>query len=90
MSSDVMRFRQLVVEAVRANPAAVALDPASLARLDDPSTDTSFDELGFDSLARMELAIWLQLEAGIVVGESELTGHPSVDALAAFLAGQST
>ena len=58
------------------------------ARLADPAADCAFDELGFDSLARMELCIWLQIEAGLEVTEGEVLDHPSVAALAAHLAAR--
>jgi acyl carrier protein len=84
--SDPARLRALVADGVRQNPVVPVLDPAMLARLDDPAADCSFDELGFDSLARMELCIWMQVEAGIEVTEGEMLDHPSVAALAAHLA----
>lgn len=80
------RLRALVAEGVRQNPVVPVSDPALLARLADPAGDCSFEELGFDSLARMELCIWLQVEAGLEVTEAELLDHPSVAALAAHLA----
>ena len=46
-----------------------------LALLDDPSSDCGFEALGFDSLARMELCIWLQLEAGIEIAETIKLGE---------------
>ena len=88
MSPEYARMRQLVVDAVRANPAVEIVDPELLAALDDAGADCTFEALGFDSLARMELSIWLQLEAGITIGESEVMSHPSVDALATYLAAR--
>lgn len=86
MTRPVAEIRRLVVQAVRQNPVAIVSDPALIARLDDPAKDCHFDELGFDSLARMELCIWMQLEAGIEIGEAVLLDHPSVNALAQRLA----
>ncbi|CAH0252660.1 acyl carrier protein [Roseomonas sp. CECT 9278] len=80
------RLRDLVATGVRANPVVTVNDPALLARLADPAADCSFEELGFDSLARMELCIWMQVEAGFEVTEGELLDHPSVGALATHLA----
>ncbi len=86
MTRPVAELRRLVAQAVRENPVAMVSDPALLARLDNPAMDCRFDELGFDSLARMELCIWMQLEAGIEIGEAVLLDHPSVNALARRLA----
>jgi polyketide synthase 7 len=85
---DAAALRALLAEGVRQNPIAVVSDSALLARLADPAADCAFDELGFDSLARMELCIWLQIEAGLEVTEGEVLDHPSVAALAAHLAAR--
>ena len=90
MSRDVAAMRALLAAGVRANPVVRVEDPALLARLDDPAGDCGFEALGFDSLARMELCIWLQLEAGIEIAENEIAEHPSVAALAAWLAARQT
>jgi hypothetical protein len=81
-------LRALIAEGVRQNPVVFVSDPALLACLADPAADCSFDALGFDSLARLELCIWIQLEAGFEVTEAELLDHPSVAALAAHLAAR--
>ena len=78
----------LIVAAVKANPAISATDSAIAARLADPGSDCAFEELGFDSLARMELSIWLQVEAGIEISEEEVLAHPTVNALARHLSGR--
>lgn len=83
---DAARLRDLVATAVRENPVAVVSDATLLARLADSAADCSFDELGFDSLARMELCIWMQVEAGLEITEGEVLDHPTVRALAAHLA----
>ena len=88
MTSDLTAFRSLVVDAVRANPVALVDDPDLLARLANPARDCTLEELGFDSLARMELSIWLQMEAGIEIAEADILEHPSVNALAAYLAAR--
>ena len=86
MSGDLAAMRALVVRAVLANPVTLFPDDATRARLEDPAADCTFEELGFDSLARMEFCIWMQLEAGIEIAEAVLLDHPSVAALAAYLA----
>ncbi|MBB5689382.1 acyl carrier protein [Roseomonas alkaliterrae] len=83
---DRAALRALIAEGVRQNPVVTVTDPDLRALLDDPAAECSFEALGFDSLARMELCIWLQLEAGIEVSEAALLDHPGVAALAAHLA----
>lgn len=56
------------------------------AKLDDPSFDISFAALGMDSLAGMELSIWLELERGLEVSEVEIQEMRSLNGLALFLA----
>jgi len=80
------RFRRIVVEAVHENPVAVIADPTMRARLDDPDADCTFDELGFDSLARLSLAVHLDAEHGIQISEQDVEQHGSVVRLATFLA----
>lgn len=88
MTRDLTALRALVVRGVLDNPALVIVDPPLLARLADPAADCGFEELGFDSLARLEFCVWMQVEAGIEIGEAALLDHPSVMALAAYLAAR--
>ncbi|BDG73922.1 acyl carrier protein [Roseomonas fluvialis] len=88
ITRDAAALRALVAEGVRQNPVVFVSDPVLLARLADPAADCSFEALGFDSLARMELCIWIQLEAGLEVTEAEMLDHPSVAALSAHLAAR--
>lgn len=85
---DVATLRALIAEGVRQNPVVFVSDPVQLARLADPLADVDFDALGFDLLARMELCIHIQLEAGVEVTEAEMLDHPSVATLAAHLAAR--
>jgi acyl carrier protein len=85
---DAAALRALIAEGVRQNPVVTVSDPRLLARLDNPAADCGFEEMGFDSLARMELCIWMQLEAGIELTDGEVLDHPSVAALAAHIAAR--
>jgi len=85
---DRATLRAIIAEGVRQNPVVTVSDPALLAQLADPAADCGFAELGYDSLARMEFCIWMQLEHGIEIGEAALLDHPSVAALAAHLAAR--
>ena len=78
--------RRLIVDAVLANPVVSVGDAGILARLSTPTDDCTFEELGFDSLARMELCIWIQMEAGIEIAEDVVMSNGSINALAASLA----
>ena len=88
MTDRLAVLRAMLAEGVRQNPVVSVTDAALLARLDDPRADCGFEELGYDSLARMEFCIWLQVEHGIEIGEGALLDHPSVMALAAHLASR--
>jgi hypothetical protein len=83
---DVLRMRQYVLAAIAANPAAGPESPEAMARLNDAGRDCSFEELGFDSLARMELCIFLETEYGIPVTVGEVEACATVNAMAAHLA----
>jgi acyl carrier protein len=83
-----MRFRENALAALRQNP-LVFFPEGYDARLDDPSFDLSFDELGMDSLAGMELSIWLELEQGHEVTVVEVQEMESLNGLARFLASRS-
>jgi acyl carrier protein len=87
-SHDTAALRALIAEGVRQNPVVFVSDPVLLARLADPAADVTFEALGFDSLARMELCIHIQLDGGLEVTEAEMLDHPSVASLAAYLAAR--
>jgi hypothetical protein len=86
MMRDRAALRAIIAEGVRQNPVVTVTDASVLARLADPAAECGFEELGYDSLARMEFCIWMQLEHGIEIGEAALLDHPGVGALAAHLA----
>lgn len=88
MSGDHRLQRSWIVKATKAITLNGRNAPELFARLDDPDCDCSFEELFYDSLARMELCIWMQVEAGVELEEGEILAHPSVDSLAAHLAGK--
>lgn len=80
-------MRERVVAAVLSNPVVGPDSAATLARMNDPVQDCTFEELGFDSLARMEFCIFLETEFGISISSGEVEGSPSINAMAAYLAG---
>jgi hypothetical protein len=86
--TDAASWRARIVEGVLANPVRHVRDPVLLARLHDPVEEVHFEELRFDSLALLELAIWLEVEAGAALGEATLAEHPGVLALARHLAAR--
>ena len=87
MSPAFLAMRERVVAAIMSNPVVGPDSPAVLARMNDPAQDCTFEELGFDSLARMEFCIFLETEFGITVTSGEVEGSPSVNAMATYLAG---
>jgi acyl carrier protein len=87
MSPAFLAMRERVVAAIMSNPVVGPDSPAALTRMNDPAQDCTFEELGFDSLARMEFSIFLETEFGITVSSGEVEGSPSINAMAAYLAG---
>jgi|GEM_PF-2773063 len=73
-------LRALIAEGVRRNPIVAVTDPELLALLEDTAAEGGFEAPGFDSLARTEPCIRLQIEAGIEVIEAALLDHPGVAA----------
>lgn len=76
--------RALAIAALRANP-VVFLSEEQAQALRDPQHDLSFEDLGMDSMARMELSIWLELELGLEASESTIQEIGSVAGLASFI-----
>lgn len=90
MTRDTAAWHERICAGVLASPIVTLTDPEILARLREPAGEYTFAELGFDSLARMELCIWLLTETGVEVSEAELLDNPSVGALADHLARRGT
>lgn len=86
MSPAFFLMRERIVAAILANP---ALSPESAALLDQTAgsgADQTFEALKLDSLARMELCLHFECEFGILLSSGHLDIHPSINALADFLA----
>ena len=76
--------RKLVAKGILENP-LVFMDAKSQESLTGSPKDVSFEELAMDSLAFMELSIWLQLEIDVELTEVELSNFGSVNVLATYL-----
>ena len=79
-------MRERVLAAISENPAVGPDSPAMLERMNDPGQDCTFEELGFDSLARMEFCIFFETEYGISIAQGDVEAYPSINAAAAWLA----
>ena len=79
-------MREKVVAAIMANPVVVPDSLELMARIQDAAGDCTFEELAFDSLARMEFCIFLECEFGISITSGSLENHPSIAAMARHLA----
>lgn len=82
MNDETTRLRQVVIDALRASSATAMNRPDVARRLADPAADVLFDEVGADSLARMEVCIQIELATGLSLSTEELATHPSVNRLA--------
>jgi acyl carrier protein len=87
MNETFLQRREQVLDAVRATAEFLPDGNGLEQRLRGAETDWSFEALGFDSLARMEFCIHMECEHGIALNGGHLQAHPTVDALAAYLAG---
>ena len=81
-----LTMRERVVAAIMANPVVVPDSLELMARINDAERDCTFEELEFDSLARMEFCIFLECEFGISISSGNLENHPSIAAMARYLA----
>lgn len=88
MTETFARARAWIVEAVLENPVAPRPSSGQKARLEDGSADCSFEELGFDSLACMELCIFIECETRIPLTTGDMLRHPTVNGLAEYLGGR--
>jgi acyl carrier protein len=76
--------KEIVIRALLANPLIFSTQEA-LSKLVYAEIDSSFVDLGMDSLGRMELSIWLEVEFDLEVTESQIQEISSVAKLANFL-----
>ncbi|MEN3976843.1 phosphopantetheine-binding protein [Emcibacter sp. SYSU 3D8] len=84
-SSEFLAMRERVVAAIMSNPVAGPESQAMLDRINDPGQDCTFEELGFDSLARMEFCIFLETEFGIAVTSGDVEAAAAINAMAVRL-----
>jgi len=80
--------RRFVVSALeQANVLAIRTHPARAAFLDG-AADIEFSDLAMDSLARMELCIFIEVNARIEITPDQLNGISSLAGLEKMLAGR--
>ncbi|MEO8667140.1 MAG: acyl carrier protein [Bauldia sp.] len=85
MTPDFLAKRLILVEAVYASTIPTTGDPEIRRRLETPDEDLTFAALEADSLARMEICIFIELRTGLAVTTGDLEIHPSLNALAEHL-----
>lgn len=76
--------RQIGITALRSNP-LIIMSREQQAKLCNPEFDIDFVEIGMDSLGRMELSIWLEIELGMTVPLSEIEKISSLSALVSMI-----
>ena len=84
-SSEFLAMREQVVAAIMSTPVAGPDSQVMLDRINDPEQDCTFEELGFDSLARMEFCIFLETEFGIAVTSGDVEASAGINGMAARL-----
>ena len=82
--SNPLTPRQVAIEALRANP-LVSFTDEQLTGLGTPDFNVSLEELGMDSLAMMELSIWLEVECGVEATEEDIREMSSLSGIVDFL-----
>jgi len=85
---DSAAARELVLRAIRSCAILGLADADARAALDEPHGDCHLGALGFDSLSRLELAAWLDAEAGIQLSEEEVDRAATVVGLTALVAAR--
>lgn len=76
--------RKLVIKGILENP-LVSIDIKSQESQASSLENVSFEELAMDSLALMELSIWLQLELNIELTVVELSHLGNINALSTYI-----
>jgi acyl carrier protein len=84
MLSIPTQSKEIVIRALLANP-LVFRTREELHKLIYAELDSSFVDLGMDSLGCMELSIWLEVELNLEVTESEIQEISTAAKLANFL-----
>lgn len=79
-----IEIKRIVFNALKSNPLAFIPD-IDEQKISDADFDLSFDQLGMDSLAKMELIIWLEIEYGIEINEVDLDNLKSLNGLTNFI-----
>lgn len=89
MSHDAryLAARASIVDGLKSLPLAGLRDEALVARLDDPGSDCRFAEFGMDSLAQMELCIFVECETGVAVSVGELDRLTTIGNMARHIEG---
>lgn len=80
-------IRKVIVDALE-EALSISNESNILPRMDDPEADIRFDELHFDSLSATEIAMTIEDETGYVCDLGDFLAYPSVQSLAAHIAGQ--
>lgn len=78
-------YIELTLRALHANPLVFFRESHKNIDILNPDADITFEELGMDSLARMELSIWLELELDLEITADEIERQGSLKRLANLL-----
>ena len=78
------KSRQIAITALNSNP-LVFMSREQRGQLSDPEFDINLLEIGMDSLGRMELSIWLEIELGMIVPLPEIEKISTLSALVTLI-----
>ena len=78
------QLKKIVFNALKSNP-HVFIDGIDEQKILNTDFDITFNQLGLDSLAKMELIIWLEIEYGIEINEVDLENLKSINGLTRFI-----
>ena len=81
------QIKSLLFNALKSIP-HVFIDDIDEQKILNTDFDITFNQLALDSLAKMELIIWLEIEYGIEINEVDLKNLKSINGLTRFIENQ--
>ena len=86
--ADERTVREALIEGLEAGGVGQASQVRFRQPFLDGTLDATFEELGLDSLARMEVCIAIEVATGVSLAPEELARYATLDALVADIVGR--